>query len=219
MSSLTPTTVYSLCIQACGNNVMPLWMASRGYTTIQQNTYPTAIYLFAIIGTISYSLVSDHLQSRWQPSLAIGVTFVVGSAILVADPAADGWHFFAFYLLGTTYAPQAVWYSWMADVTAHDVQLRAITTGWMNSFDFAFVTWWPLVFYPVTDAPHYEKGYIASLVTGALVVPFVGLIAYLEMRDRRIGKIGMSFEGEGEGGEETVREEVDGGLMSVPQIS
>ncbi|KAL1602631.1 hypothetical protein SLS60_006048 [Paraconiothyrium brasiliense] len=211
--------LYSLCIQACGNNVMPLWMASRGYTTIQQNTYPTAIYLFAILGTITYSLISDHLQSRWQPSLAIGMTFIIGSAILVADPAADAWHFFAFYLLGTTYAPQAVWYSWMADVTAHDVQLRAITTGWMNSFDFAFVTWWPLVFYPVTDAPHYEKGYIASLVTGALVVPFVGLIAYLETRDRRNGKIGLNFDAQGEENDDMVNEDVDSGLVSVPQIS
>ena len=212
--------LYSLCIQACGNNVMPLWMASRGYTRIQQNTYPTLIYVCAIVSTIIYSLISDYIQSRWQPSLAIGFTFVVGSAILVADPAADAWHFFAFYLLGTTYAPQAVWYSWMADVTAHDVQLRAITTGWMNSFDFMFVTWWPLVFYPVTDAPHYEKGYVASLVTGALVVPFVGLIAYLERRDRLAGKIGVS------GGEVDEVEEADGtgeaideGLVNMPQIS
>ncbi|KAK6083006.1 major facilitator superfamily transporter [Seiridium cupressi] len=186
--------LYSLCVQSLGNNVMPLWMASRGYTVIQQNTYPTAIYATAIVGTIIYSIISDKIQSRWQPSVAIGLTFIIGSAILVADPVADSAHFFAYYLLGTTYAPQAVWYSWMADVTAHDVQLRAITTGFMNSFDFAFVTWWPLIFYPVTDAPHYEKGYIASLVTGALVIPFIGLIAYLEKRDRAAGKIGMTFD-------------------------
>ncbi|KAK9416953.1 putative Pantothenate transporter [Seiridium unicorne] len=186
--------LYSLCVQSLGNNVMPLWMASRGYTVIQQNTYPTAIYVTAIVGTIIYSIISDKIQSRWQPSVAIGLTFIIGSAILVADPVADSAHFFAYYLLGTTYAPQAVWYSWMADVTAHDVQLRAITTGFMNSFDFAFVTWWPLIFYPVTDAPHYEKGYIASLVTGALVIPFIGLIAYLEKRDRAAGKIGMTFD-------------------------
>jgi MFS transporter, ACS family, pantothenate transporter len=81
----------------------------------------------------------------------------------------------------------------MADVTAHDIQLRAITTGFMNSFDFAFVTWWPLVFYPVTDAPNYERGYIASLVTGSLVIPFIGLITFLERRDRAAGKIGMTY--------------------------
>jgi len=41
----------------------------------------------------------------------------------------------------------------------------------MNSFDFGFSTWWPLIFYPVTDAPNYKKGYIASIITGALIIP------------------------------------------------
>ncbi|KAH7316917.1 pantothenate transporter [Stachybotrys elegans] len=194
--------LYSLCVQSLLNNVMPLWMRSRGYTVIEQNTYPSGIYATAIVGTVAYAMWSDKIQSRWQPSLAIGATFVIGSAILVANPAKDAGHFFAFYLLGTTYAPQALWYSWMADVTAHDLQLRAITTGWMNSFDFAFVTWWPLVFYPVTDAPDYERGYIASLVTGALVIPFIGVIYYLEKRDRQAGKIGRHF---GESDEEEDR--------------
>ncbi|CRG86974.1 Pantothenate transporter FEN2 [Talaromyces islandicus] len=183
--------LYSLCVQALQNNVMALWMASRGYTTVQQNNYPTAIYATAILGTIAYAVISDKLQSRWQVSVAIGFTFIIGCAILVADPPGDAGYFFAFYLLGTTFAPQAVWYSWMADVTAHDLQLRAITTGFMNSFDFAFVTWWPLIFYPVTDAPNFRKGYIASLVTGALTLPLVAVIVYLERRDTARGDIGL----------------------------
>lgn len=187
--------LYSLSVQSLQNNVMALWMKSRGYSVIQQNNYPTAVYATAIVGTVAYCLASDRIRSRWQPSLAIGLTFVVGHAVLLgAAPGADGARFFAFYLLGTTFAPQALWYSWMADVTAHDLQLRAITTGFMNSFDFAFVTWWPLIFYPVTDAPHFEKGYIASLVTGLLVIPLVGVIASLEKRDRRAGKIGRVFD-------------------------
>jgi ACS family pantothenate transporter-like MFS transporter len=136
-------TVYSLAIQMELNNVMQLWMASRGYTVVEENNYPTGVYGAAIFGTVLYSVISDKIQSRWQCSLAIGFTFIIGSAILIANPRADAGHFFAFYFLGTTYAPQALWYSWMADVTAHDFQLRAITTGFMNSFDFGFSTWWP----------------------------------------------------------------------------
>lgn len=59
-----------------------------------------------------------------------------------------------------------------------------------NSFDFAFVTWWPLIFYPVTDAPNYRKGYIASLVTGILTIPIIILIAWLERRGKRKGTLG-----------------------------
>jgi len=56
--------------------------------------------------------------------------------------------------------------------------------------DFAFVTWWPLIFYPVTDAPDYRKGYIASIVTGSLILPLVGLIAWLERKGKETGKLG-----------------------------
>lgn len=169
---------------------MALWMRSRGYTMIQQNNYPTGIYATAIVATVAYSLISDQIKSRWECSLAIGLTFILGSGILVGNPRTDAGHFFAFYVLGTTYSPQALWYAWMADVTAHDLQLRAITTGFMNSFDFAFTTWWPLIFYPVTDAPNFTKGYISSLVTGAATIPFVLLIAFLDRRDTVRGLIG-----------------------------
>lgn len=132
--------VYSLCVQSLTNNVMQLWMASRGYSVIEQNNYPTGKYAVAIVATLIYTAISDRIRSRWECSLAIGFTFVIGSAILVAHPANDAGYFFAFYLLGSTFAPQALWYTWMADLTAQDVQLRAITTGFMNSFDFAFVS-------------------------------------------------------------------------------
>ncbi|QUC21303.1 uncharacterized protein UV8b_05546 [Ustilaginoidea virens] len=199
---LLPTIfmLFALCIQCLGNNVIPLWMASRGYSVIQQNNYPTARYAVAIVATLVYTIVSDRLKSRWGCSLCIGFTFVVGSAILVAHPASDAAYFFAFFLLGTTYAPQALWYSWAADLTAHDVQLRALTTGFMNSFDFVFVSWWAIVFYPVTDAPEYPRGFVASLVTGALTIPIIALIAYLERRGRQIGTIGrMLDDAEGPG--------------------
>lgn len=186
--------LYSLCVQAILNNVMQFWMASRGYTVIQQNNYPTGIYATGIVATFVYAAISDRLQSRWQAYLALGVTYIIAPAILVSRPSTDAGYFFAFYLLGTGYAPQALWYTWMADLTSHDVQLRAITTGFMNSFDFAFVSWWPLIFFPATDAPDFDKGYISSLVTGTLTIPFIILIAYLERQGRDRGEIGRYFE-------------------------
>lgn len=64
------------------NNVMQLWMKFRGYTVVEENNYPTAVYGAAIVGTIFYSVISDKIHSRWQCSLAIGVTFIIGSAIV-----------------------------------------------------------------------------------------------------------------------------------------
>jgi len=102
----------------------------------------------------------------------------------------------------------------MADVTAHDFQLRAITTGFMNSFDFAFVTWWPIVFFAADHAPDYHGGYVASLLTGMATIPLIIVIAYLEKKGRKKGIIGRTKgatlsddDGEEEGEEEQEEED------------
>ncbi|ANB14412.1 Fen2p [Sugiyamaella lignohabitans] len=178
--------LYGVSVQMLGNNVMPLWMKSRGYTVVQMNNYPTVIFAFAIVGTLGYSFLSDRLGSRWQASVAIGFTFTLCCPILLSNNVPDGAKFFAFFFLGTCLAPQALWFTWCADVTSHDLYLRSITTGWMNAIDEAFIAWWPIVFYPVTDAPTFRTGYIASLVLGTLIVPTVGAIVYLDRRDQRL---------------------------------
>ncbi len=83
----------------------------------------------------------------------------------------------------------------------------------MNSFDFAFVTWWPLIFYPVTDAPNYRKGYIASIITGALILPLVLVITYLEKQGIKNGTIGRKDEREESGGEESE----SGNVVHLPE--
>ncbi|KAK2624883.1 hypothetical protein QTJ16_006076 [Diplocarpon rosae] len=185
--------LYSFAIQIESNKVFPLWMKSRRYSVIQQKNYDSPVNAFAIVGTVIYSVISDKIEPRWHCSIAISLTFILRSAILIASPRGDAGYFFAFYILGTTYAPQALWYSWMANVTSQDVQLRAITTGLMKSFDFAFVNRWPLLFYPVTNAPNYRKGYIASIVTGSLILLLVLVIAYLEKRGVANRTVGRNF--------------------------
>jgi ACS family pantothenate transporter-like MFS transporter len=58
-----------------------------------------------------------------------------------------------------------------------------------------------VIFYPVTDAPNYRKGYIASIVTGALIIPLVLLIAYLEKQGIKNGTLGRNFDTEETGDE------------------
>ena len=89
--------------------------------------------------------------------------------------------------------------------------------GFINSFDLAFVTWWPLIFYPLTAAPNYRNVYIASITTGALILPLILGTAYLEKREIKKGTLGRKFESE-ERAEEGSREtegESDGEIVTV----
>jgi ACS family pantothenate transporter-like MFS transporter len=177
--------LYGVSVQMLGNNVMALWMKSEGFSVIEMNRYPTAIFACAILGTVGYSVLSDKLGSRWQASIAIGFTFTLSCSLLLSDSVPVPGKFFAFYALGTCLAPQALWFSWCADVTEHDIHLRAVTTGWMNAVVEGSISWWPVVFYPVTDAPLYKKGFTASLILGTLIVPTVALVVYLEAKQKR----------------------------------
>lgn len=57
--------------------------------------------------------------------------------------------------------------------------------------------WWPLVFYPATDAPRFKKGMIAMLAVAAATLVVTWLVWYLERREKRIAALN-SHEVEGE---------------------
>lgn len=51
--------------------------------------------------------------------------------------------------------------------------------------------WWPLAFYPATDAPRFHKGMIAMICTCAATLGVTWLVWFLERREWRIyGKPG-----------------------------
>lgn len=63
--------------------------------------------------------------------------------------------------------------------------------------------WWPLVFYPATDAPRFKKGMIAMLAVAAATLIVTWLVWYLERREKRIAALESrgtrSADGSGEG--------------------
>lgn len=51
--------------------------------------------------------------------------------------------------------------------------------------------WWPLVFYPATDAPKFHKGMITMICVCAATLGVTWLVWYLERREWRLhGKPG-----------------------------
>lgn len=49
--------------------------------------------------------------------------------------------------------------------------------------------WWPLVFYPATDAPRFSKGMITMLCTCATTLLVTFVVWYLERREHQLGDI------------------------------
>ena len=45
--------------------------------------------------------------------------------------------------------------------------------------------WWPLVFYPATDAPRFTKGMWAMIGTAIATLAVTALVYFLERREKR----------------------------------
>lgn len=53
---------------------------------------------------------------------------------------------------------------------------------WNNAIN----AWWPLVFYPATDAPRFHRGMIALICVSVATLGVTWLVWYLERREWRI---------------------------------
>ncbi|KAK0206634.1 hypothetical protein DFS33DRAFT_605482 [Desarmillaria ectypa] len=66
----------------------------------------------------------------------------------------------------------------------------------MNMWNNAINAWWPLVFYPATDAPRFHKGMIAMICVSVATLGATGLVWYLERREKKAEKKVSDDDGE-----------------------
>lgn len=57
-----------------------------------------------------------------------------------------------------------------------------VSSMWNNVIN----AWWPLVFYPATDAPRFTKGMWAMIGVSVATLFVTWLVWYLERREKRI---------------------------------
>lgn len=60
--------------------------------------------------------------------------------------------------------------TWTNELCGSDAEERAIVIGIMNAVGYAFNAWVPLLTYPQTDSPRFQKGWIWSSVAFTLQI-------------------------------------------------
>lgn len=55
--------------------------------------------------------------------------------------------------------------------------------------------WWPLIFYPATDAPRFAKGMWAMIGTAIVTLGVTALVYFLEQREKRQRRDAIADEG------------------------
>lgn len=83
---------------------------------------------------------------------------------------------------GIGYAGQASNFAWANVLTREDEMLRSMTLFSMNLFSNLWALWYGIALWPVSEAPRFRNGQIATIVTGAASVAIAGAIVYCSKR-------------------------------------
>ncbi|KAI1789063.1 MFS general substrate transporter [Ganoderma leucocontextum] len=170
------------------NNLMGQWMkAIGGFSVPKIDNYPSGMTAFAIASTLVCATWTDATKSRarWPVLVYMSVCTITASIILLVWNAPTGLKFFAWYLAGASYAGQATTFAWANQICADDHAARGVVLASMNMWNNVVNAWWPVVFYPATDAPRFTKGMWAMIGTSIATLGITWLVWYLERREKR----------------------------------
>jgi len=180
------------------NNLMGQWLkAIGGYTVEQIDNYPSGMIAFAIVSTLICATWTDYTRVRWPVLVYMSISCIISSTCILVWSSPIGLKFFAYYLAGASYAGQATTFAWANQICADDAQERGIVLASMNMWNNVVNAWWPLVFYPATDAPKFHKGMIAMICISVATLGVTWLVWFLERREWRLyGKPANGRQGE-----------------------
>ncbi|KDN53324.1 MFS general substrate transporter [Tilletiaria anomala UBC 951] len=167
------------------NSLMQLWLTNKGFAGWQRNLYPLGLVSVAIISTILCANLSDHYRSRWPVNILMCLALFITSTIMLIPDTPASARFAAFYLSGIGYSGQASNFAWANDCTALDEQERAVVLSSMNMWSNVVNAWWSITLYPATDAPRWQKGFIAMVVLCFFVVAITFVVRHLDHKERR----------------------------------
>lgn len=143
---------------------------------------------FAIASTLVCATWTDATKSRarWPVLVYMCVCTITASIILLSWRAPTGLKFFAWYLAGASYAGQATTFAWANQICADDHAARGVVLASMNMWNNVINAWWPLVFYPATDAPRFERGMWVMIGTSVVTLGVTWAVWHLDRREKRM---------------------------------
>ncbi|KAG0652965.1 Pantothenate transporter liz1 [Hyphodiscus hymeniophilus] len=178
-----PSTSFVFWLKAHNKKGKPLV-----YTVAQINEYPTIGNAF----TAAYSLlavwISDGpLRGRRWPTIIFGnLVAIIIFVLLVVTPVFGPFsHRAPLYIvssIGGSAVPLTM--AWMAELISDNAEQRAFTAAAMNTLQYTFSAWIPLVWFQQVHQPNVRAGNrAAAVVAGLNVIVFI-IITVLAHREK-----------------------------------
>ncbi|TDZ30016.1 Pantothenate transporter liz1 [Colletotrichum spinosum] len=167
------------------NSYFAIYLRENGYSVTQRNIIPACANLVTMVTDFAWGFMSDMTGNR--PLWIIGplmCTTVVGSSILTAYPAADAARVAGFFLVSCGYVTAVTW-TWANEVNNGNAEERALTISSMNGLFYATNSFLPILIFPQTMAPKFERGFPSILAFALAAVALVLVADFLHKRQLR----------------------------------
>ncbi|KAL0934775.1 vitamin H transporter [Colletotrichum truncatum] len=145
---------------------MALWLKDQAdkwgiYTIPQINTIPTGAQGVSVVAAVLATSLC-MVYPTWIIFQIVMAIFMFANIVQMVWFVPHGLHFVSYYLFGVSAAVTPILVPtvnyWMKD----SAEARAFCTGSMLTLGFAISSFYPLVVFPVVEAPRWKKGYIVN---------------------------------------------------------
>ncbi|OOQ90646.1 pantothenate transporter [Penicillium brasilianum] len=151
-------------------NPLTLWLKAEGWSVSSLNLLPSGQAGVQLVASLILAFLSDFWRNR-PLFLIIASFFGIFSSICIAIwHIPSGLRWFSLFLNRAAVPFGPLLLTWTNELCGSDAEERAIVIGIMNALGYAFNAWLPLLTYPQTDSPRFQKGWIWSSVAFALQI-------------------------------------------------
>ncbi|KAF2444153.1 putative pantothenate transporter liz1 [Karstenula rhodostoma CBS 690.94] len=158
------------------------------YTVAQINEYPTLGNAFTAVYSLTCVWVSDGplRGRRWPIILFSNMIAIVVFVLLVVTPVMGPFsHRAPLYIvssIGGSMVPLTM--AWMAELISESAEQRAFTAASMNTLQYTFNAWVPLVWFQQVHQPYVTPGNRAAAAVAGLNIIVFSAIALLAHREK-----------------------------------
>lgn len=167
-------------------NSKPAPVPGKSYTVGQINLLPLPYVAIATVATFFFNWVSDGPLNglRW-PMIFLQTVAVLAIAIalrIIPVYHHDKAHFALYYLVGIGSGIAMGVYSWAAEETQHDNELRVVVTAAMNIAAYILNTIVPNFVWKTVNFPAARTGYTYSISMYSALIVVTAVILFLTTR-------------------------------------
>ncbi|KAL6249511.1 hypothetical protein RBB50_003364 [Rhinocladiella similis] len=158
------------------------------YTVAQINEYPTIGNAFTAVYSLLAVWISDGplRGRRWPIIIFSNCIAIVIFVLLVVTPVFGPFsHRAPLYIvssIGGSCVPLTM--AWMAELISDNAEQRAFTAASMNTFQYTFTAWIPLVWFQQVHQPNVTAGNRAAAVVAGFNIIVFATIAVLAHREK-----------------------------------